>query len=267
MSTRRSAARPSPAESSRHPVRAVRQAAGAAAPGADSLRLPRENLGERDRAGGRDILRRHLHTRRLQRAELVLFGGREENVAQLLGAPGAMMDSAKVDAAYGFHAFGEPVHALGIASDQNSRARVGGITRVVIDRGGDIGEVDVHLGRHRHSVQLLLPVARSDQVIHENQKSRVKRLAPTDHHLSMNQPVIDAVKVDPHQLRSTTISEAFPRSAADLAASLGETSVLKTKSRSVARLTPLTSTMLASPFTMRRAARGALPAGRSVEMT
>jgi len=53
----------------------------------------------------------------------------------------------------------------------------------------------------------------------------------------------------------------------DLAASLGETSVLKTKSRSVARLTPLTSTMLASPFTMRRAASVALPAGRSVKMT
>src|SRR2546423_88565 len=178
-----------------------------------------------------------------------------------------MMDAAEVDAADRSDALRQAVHGLRISSDQNAGPRVGRVTGVVSDRCVDVGEVDVHLGRHRHSVQLLLPIARSDQIIYENEKSRVQWLTPTDHHLPMNQPVIDAVKVDPHQLRSTTISDAFPRSAADLAASLGETAVLKTKSRSVAKLTPLTSTMLGSSFTMRLAASVPLPAGRSVKMT
>src|SRR6185503_8175888 len=61
--------------------------------------------------------------------------------------------------------------------------------------------------------------------------------------------------------------DAFPLSAAARAASVGGISVLKTKSSSVARFTPLTRTSPGVSFTMRRAAIVALPAGRSVKIT
>src|SRR2546423_247603 len=126
--------------------------------------------------------------------------------------------------------------------------------------------MDLHLGRHGHPIELFLPVARGDEIIDQNQKSNVQRLAPTDNDLSVNEAVVDAVELNRHQ-RPTTISDAFPRSAAARAASVGDMPVLKTKSRSVARFTPLTSTIPGSSFTIRLAAMVALPAGRSVKIT
>src|SRR3954467_803524 len=137
---------------------------------------------------------------------------------------------------------------------------------MIANRRFDVGEQNLHFRRNGHSVELLLPVAGRDEIVDQHQKPRVERLPPPDNYLSVNQAVVDAIEVDPHQ-RPTTISDAFPRSAAARAASVGGTEVLKTKSSSVARFTPLTRIRPGSALTMRRAAIVALPAGRSVKIT
>src|SRR4051812_29627700 len=178
---------------------------------------------------------------RFEIAQLLFLFGSQEYVAQFLGAAGAVMDAAEVDASNCFYAVDEPRHARDVPCDQNAGPRIASVARMIADGRRDIGEVDVHLRRNGHAVQLLLPVTRSDDVVDENEKASVERLAPADNNLSVNQPIVDPVQIDSHQVRSTTINEAFPLAAAERAASIGDASVLNTKSRSVARLTPLTS--------------------------
>src|SRR5947209_4872026 len=177
-----------------------------------------------------------------------------------------MVNAAEVDAANRFHAFDEAIHAIDVAGDEQTGSPIGGKLRVIADCRSDIAEDDLHLGRHRHAIEILFPVTRCHQVVNEDEKADVERLPPTDDDLAMNEAVIDSVELNSHQ-RPTTIREALPRSAAARAACVADTSVLNTKSRRVARLTPLTRTMAGSSFTIRRAAMVALPAGRSVKIT
>src|ERR1035437_1784289 len=102
-----------------------------------------------------------------------------------------MVDAAEIDAADRLHAIDEAVHAGDVAGDEKSGAWVGRVPRVIPDRAGDVGKVDLHLGRNGHSIELFLPVTRCDQVIDENQKANIERLAPTDDDLAVNETVVD----------------------------------------------------------------------------
>src|SRR5207237_2636643 len=190
----------------------------------------------------------------------------QKNVAKLFRATGAVMNSAQVDAANRFYTLYKPVHARDVASQDKPGSRITGVFRVIADGGCDVDEANLHVRRDCHSIKLFLPVAGGDQIVDKNEQANVERLTPTDDNLAMNEAVIDAVKADAHQ-RPTTISDAFPRSAAARAASVGGTSVLNTKSSRVARFTPLTRTISGSSLTILSAAMLALPAGRSVKMT
>src|SRR3954470_19782513 len=235
-------------------------------PPRDSRRSPFQNFGQWNRSSRRNVLSGDFYPRRFEIAQLPLLVGREIDVAKLLRATGAMVNPAKVDAADGFDALHEPVHAGDVSSQHECGPRIARVPGVIANRRRNVGEAHLHLGRDCHAIKLLLPIARGDQIIDEYEQSNVERLAPADHHLSVNQTVVDAIEVNPHQ-RPTTISDAFPLSAAVRAASVGETSALKTKSRSVARFTPLTRTSPGVSLTRRRAAMVALPAGRSVKIT
>ena len=74
---------------------------------------------------------------------------------------------------------------------------------------------DVHLGRHAHAVELLLPVARRHGVVHEHDELEAERLAPTHHDLSMNQAVVDSKELQRHfGAPPIATIDALPRSAA-----------------------------------------------------
>src|SRR5215212_1842750 len=146
------------------------------------------------------------------------------------------MDAAEVDAPDGLYSPHEPLHAADISGDQNSGTWIVGVSRVIANGRFDVGKENLHLRWNCHPIEILLPFTRGDEVVDKHHESRVERLAPADDDLSVNETVVDAVKVDAHQ-RPTTISEAFPRSAAARAASVGGTEVLNTKSSNVARLT------------------------------
>src|SRR5438105_1556602 len=262
----RSAVRPSPAGSSRRPDRAPRPAVRSEAPREESPRCTFEHFRQRDRARRRYVLRGDFDAGSLQLPELTLFVRRQKNVAKLLGSSRAVMDATKVDVTDRFHTLDEPVHAADVAGKNKSRSRIDGVFRMIANGGTNIYEANLHVRRNRHPIELFLPVARCHEIIDENEETDVEWLAPPDDDLTVDQAVINAVEVDTHQ-RPTTISDAFPRTAVERAASVGDTSVLKTKSRSVARLTPLTSTSSGLSLTIRLAAMVALPAGRSVKIT
>src|SRR5687768_706167 len=265
-SPRRSGARSSPGESSPHPGRALLRAEPVEARRADSIRSS-EYLCQWDSTRAWNILRGHFHTRRFESEELTLLLGSEKNVTPLLPPSRAVMNPAEVDAADRFDTGHETKHDGDVSRDENPRPRIRCVARVISDRCLHIGKIDLHLGWNRHPVQLFFPVARRDQIVHEHQKANVERLPPSDDYLPMDQSVIDPVQQYCHQWRSRTTSDARPRSAAPRAASAGEAAELHTKSRSVARLTPLTRTSSGLSRATRRAAIVALPAGKSVKMT
>src|SRR4051794_5120726 len=97
--TPRSAGRSLTAESSQRRGRAVLRAKRSAMLRGNSFRLALENFHERNRMGRRHVLRGHLYAGRFQGLELLLFGRRQKNVAQLLETPGTVMNTAEVDAA------------------------------------------------------------------------------------------------------------------------------------------------------------------------
>src|SRR5215207_7346853 len=100
-SRRRSAARSSPAETSRRPFPEIRRAAQS---GADPAGSSGASLGfvrtkdftHRDFARSGHILRSHFHAALHHRAKLHFFIGSEENVAELLRPPGSVMNAADI---------------------------------------------------------------------------------------------------------------------------------------------------------------------------
>src|SRR3954462_3880745 len=89
-----------------------------------------------------------------------------------------------------------------------------------------------------HPIELLLPFAGRHLIIHQNNEIDAQGTAPPDHHLSVDKPVIDPAQHDGHQ---GSLIEAWPVAAARVAASWGESVRWKTKSTSMARLTPVTT--------------------------
>ena len=75
-------------------------------------------------------------------------------------------------------------------------------------------------------------------IIYQDDEIDAQRPAPTDHDLAVHQPVVDAAEHDRHQGVPIALP---PASAARAAASPAERSRWKTKSTSMARLTPVTT--------------------------
>src|SRR6185295_2890994 len=63
---------------------------------------------------------------------------------------------------------------------------------------GHVRENQLHLGRHAHAIEILLPVAARDVVVNKNNEIGIEWLTPADNYLSVNQPVIDSVKSERH---------------------------------------------------------------------
>src|SRR5436305_7029443 len=117
--TPRSAWRSLPAESSQRRDRAVLRAKRSAKPRGNSFRLALENFHEWNGMGRGHVLRGHLYSRSFQGFELLLFAGRQHNVAQLLDAPGAMVNTTQDDATHRPHALREAVHPGNVARNEN----------------------------------------------------------------------------------------------------------------------------------------------------
>jgi hypothetical protein len=60
-------------------------------------------------------------------------------------------------------------------------------------------KVDVHFRRDAHAIQLLLPVARRDGIVDEDDETDIERLPPPDDDLPVNEPVVDAEELDGHR--------------------------------------------------------------------
>src|SRR5512141_1147391 len=110
-------------------------------------------------------------------------------------------------------------------------------------------EVHLHLGRDSHPIQLLFPVAARHGVVDEHDELDIERLSPTHDDLSVDQTIVDAVQRERHAPAPCTAIAARPRSAACRAASGAVRPSAKTKSSSVGKLAPATST--ASPMPRR----------------
>jgi len=93
-----------------------------------------------------------------------------------------------------------------------------------IDRAGDIREQNLHFRRHAHAVEVLLPVACSDRIVHEHDESDIEWLAPADDDLAVYETIVDAVERDRHYSDSDVVIDALPFSAALRAAPAGSVS-------------------------------------------
>src|SRR5689334_20210264 len=160
----------------------------------------------------------------------------------------------------------EASHRRDVAGQQNAAPRIGDILRQRGDRVRGRVKIDLHLRRYTHAIQLLLPIARRDSVVDEDDEPDVERLSPSDDDLPVNESVVDAEELDRHRpcppvtVAPCTAMAARPRSAACRAASGAERDSEKTKSRSVGRFAPATSTASSMPRKIRRDAIVQLPA-------
>src|SRR5690606_19490809 len=137
-------------------------------------------------------------------------------------------------------------------------------------------EVEFHPWRHSHPIELLLPVARGDEIIHQHYEADVHRLSPSHHDLPVHESIVDPVQFDRHAglPRSTRIAAA-PRRAASSAAATSvssEPSASGTmpdvaKCSSAGRFAPVTTMMSGRTRRSLHAAKLQLPAGRSVKTT
>src|SRR6185437_6675545 len=227
------------------------------------------SLGEfREGDGARrgDILRDDLDPPLRELAQLgdLLVG--EIDVPQALGAPRLVMDAAEGDAAELGNFVAEGDDGRDVTGEDESDS--GFFYPVVVPAGGLVHrhEDRFHAGGHAHAVEVLLPVARPHLVVNQGDEAQPQRLAPPHHHL----PVDEAV-IHPHhrETHAGGIRMARPpASTARCAASAGGSSRWKTKSRSMARFTPVTTAM---PRPWSRAIRTAParhePPGRSTKTT
>src|SRR5258708_30462825 len=128
-------------------------------------------------------------------------------------------------------------------------------------------EEHLHARGHAHPVQLLLPIARRHRIVDEDDESDVLWLSPSDHDLTVDESIVDAIENETHAPPSWTWIARRPRSAACRAASTGVASVFKTKSSITARFAPTTSTASGVSRSSFLAAIVARPACRSLKIT
>src|SRR4051812_27844448 len=173
----------------------------------------------------------------------------------------------------------EATHRRDVAGEQQPRTRVGAVFRNRRNRRFRRVEVDVHLRRNTHAIQLLLPVARRDGVVDEHDELEIERLSPANDDLPVNEAIVDAVQLERHAPPPAVLPPAaeppapcaviaaLPRSAAWRAASDGVLPSANTKSSNVGRFVPAMSTASSTPRRIRRDAIVQLPAWRSVKIT
>src|SRR5687768_13438566 len=122
-----------------------------------------------------------------------------------------MMNAAEVDGLDRGTEGDQAAHGVNVACQQNAGAliRVPLIelpARIVRRR-----EVDVHVGRDAHAIQLLLPLAARHLVIDEGDEPQIERLSPSHDDLTVNQAVVDAIEVNGHARLPAPSSVSAPR--------------------------------------------------------
>ena len=110
-----------------------------------------------------------------------------------------MVDSAEVDAADAARV-DEAAHGLDVAGEQDPAAGIGPVARELRLGVGDAEKVHLHLRRHAHAVELLLPLARRDFVVDENNEPDIEGLPPPDDHLAMDEAIVDTIENDRHAI-------------------------------------------------------------------
>src|SRR6185503_11181289 len=161
----------------------------------------------------------------------------------------------------------EREHRVHVAREQDAGALVRGEFRQRTGHRIHGVEVHLHLRRGPHAIQLLLPLAARDFVVHEHDEADVEWLPPPDHDLAMNQAIVDPVEDQGHVFPPCAVIAARPRSTAWRAASIAGTSSANTKSSSMGRFAPATSRTSGRSRRIRRAAIVQLPSWRSVNTT
>src|SRR3546814_4277984 len=73
-------------------------------------------------------------------------------------------------------------------------------------------KMDIHARVHAHAIELLLPVALRDFVVHEHHAFEIERLSPTHDNLPVNEPVVDPDQVNAHVPRPDSRSRVLLRS-------------------------------------------------------
>jgi hypothetical protein len=111
------------------------------------------------------------------------------------------MNAAEIHSRYAPREADQPRHRLDIAGEECAAARVALVHGQLLRGAFDGIEVHVHLGRHPHAIELLLPLAARHFVIHEDDEREVKRLSPSHDDLTVNEPVVDAKELNGHSAR------------------------------------------------------------------
>src|SRR4029077_12575180 len=163
----------------------------------------------------------------------------EIEVRQPLPPPRLVMESAEVDRVHHRSGGGgERGNGREVAGEQE---KPGGrcLPRWELGRGlGEGGEAQLDLRRHGHAVQLLLPPARRDLIVHQDHQLDPERAPPSHDDLAVDQAIVHPVDEDGHQ---GTLIARSPAAAARLAAASGVCDRWNTKSTSIARFTPVTT--------------------------
>src|SRR3989475_6945428 len=187
------------------------------------------------------------------------------HVAQPLRAAGAVVHAAHVDPAHAVTVGGERRERVDVARDEDADAGIplplGEALQGFLRRG----EHHLDLGRHAHTVELLLPLAGSHGVVHQHNEPDVQRLPPPHDHLAVDQPIVEAVQGYAHAA-GVRIAR-LPASTARRAASAGGMSRWNTKSSSIARFTPVTTATSVRPRASRTELVRHEPPGRSTNST
>src|SRR5215204_2587259 len=115
-----------------------------------------------------------------------------------------------------------------------------------------------------HAIKLLLPVAGRDLIVDQDDQVDPQRAAPSDHHLAVDETVVDSAEHDGHQ---GILIDFSPAASARAAASSGESERWNTKSTSIARFTPVMTLTEGSPRSRFNTAKEQDPLAKSTNTT
>src|SRR5262245_32817623 len=148
------------------------------------------------------------------------------------------MQSAQVDLLDRRSLLPESNHRRDVGREQDAWSRIATPFGRATRRLDHARKEDFDFGWHSHAIEILLPVAGCHLVIDQRDEPNAERAPPSNDHLTMDQPVIDAVEHERHQ-RDRIASP--PLAAARRAASSAVAPRWNTKSTSIGRLTPVTT--------------------------
>ena len=147
---------------------------------------------------------------------------REVDVRQPLRPAVPVMDAAEVDRRRMRDVGQQPGHRLDLAGEDEDRHRARLPLGQPPPRLLHVHELDLELRGHRHPVEVLLPPAGGHVVVHQHDVADPEGAGPPQHHLSVDEPVVDAAESDGHQgVRMARSPVATARAAASAGASSG----------------------------------------------